>query len=191
MADVNVVVFGPGAVGKSALTIQFVHGYFVEDYDPTIEDQYKKSIVVDGKTVQLNILDTAGQGEFVSMRVSYIRQSKGFIIVYAIDNRSSFNEVESFHSEIVETRGKQNIPLVLLGNKCDLDQRREVSKNEGEEMAKQIGAVFLETSAFMNINVESAFVTIVREIWKTETPASDNAGTRTKAKSGGFRCLLL
>ncbi|KAH0795074.1 small GTP-binding protein [Histomonas meleagridis] len=171
MTDCKVVVFGAGAVGKSALTIQFVQGYFITDYDPTIEDSYKRVLLVDNENVQLDILDTAGQDDFAPMRTSYMRQGKGFIIVYAIDDRASFEEAEAFYRDLSRTKGTSNVPVVLCGNKCDLEDKRVVSKTEGEELAQKLGATFYETSALANINIENAFTALVRKIREQSSPA--------------------
>ena len=195
MSDYKIVVFGAGAVGKSALTVQFVQGYFVPDYDPTIEDSYKRVIDVDSQNVHLDILDTAGQDDFAPMRTGYMRQGKGFIIVYAIDDRASFEEVEVFHRDLIRTKGTAGIPIVICGNKCDLEEKRVVSKTEGEEMADRLGAIFLETSALANINVDDAFKTLVREIKKRdapkEKPVESKETTKPKKKNHKHHCLIV
>ena len=198
MTDYKLVVFGAGAVGKSALTIQFVQGYFITDYDPTIEDCYKRALAIDNENVQLDILDTAGQDDFAPMRTQYMRQGKGFIIVYAIDDRASFEEVEVFHRDLLRTKGATNVPVVICGNKCDLEDKRVVSKTEGEELADRLKAKFFETSALANLHIEDAFRTVVREIRKSQGDASsqtsekkDSTSGKKKGKGGRKRCVLL
>lgn len=171
MCEYKVVVFGAGAVGKSAMTLQFVKGYFITDYDPTIEDCYKRTISVDQEMVQLDILDTAGQDDFAGMRVFYMRQGKAFILVYSIDDRASFEEIEVFYQDLLRTRGgPDHIPLVLCGNKCDLTDQRVISKAEGQELADRMNAVFLETSAKYNLNIDNAFEALVRGVRKYYGP---------------------
>jgi small GTP-binding protein len=194
MGDCKSVVFGAGAVGKSALTIQFVQGYFITDYDPTIEDSYKRVLAVDNENIQLDILDTAGQDDFAPMRTSYMRQGRGFIIVYDIDDRASFEEVEVFHRDLTRTKGTNNIPTIICGNKCDLEDKRVVSKAEGEELASKLNAIFFETSALANINIENAFKALVKETRKSgqssgaAATSSSNPSAKKKKKSG---CNLL
>jgi small GTP-binding protein len=195
MGDCKIVVFGAGAVGKSALTIQFVQGYFITDYDPTIEDSYKRVLAVDSENVQLDILDTAGQDDFAPMWTSDMREGKGFIIVYAIDDRASFEEVEVFHRDLTRTKGTSNVPVVICGNKCDLEEKRVVSKAEGEELTSKLSAIFFETSALANINVENAFTALVKETRKQGQPSggstaiSGDAAPKKKKGKGG--CDLL
>jgi small GTP-binding protein len=194
MPEYKVVVFGSGAVGKSALTIEFVQGYFATDYEPTIEDAYKRAVDVDRETVLLDILDTSGQDDFAPMRTAYMRQGKGFIIVYAIDSRQSFEEVESFHQDLVRTKGTANIPLVICGNKSDLTDKRVVSRLEGEELAVRFSAVFLETSALTNTNVDNAFLSLIKEIKRqqqlpTTSPVSESPQKKKRSKKD--KCLIL
>ena len=94
MREYKVVVLGSGGVGKSALTVQFVSGTFMEKYDPTIEDFYRKEIEVDGSPQVLEILDTAGTEQFSSMRDLYIRNSEAFIIVYSVTSHQTFQDIK-------------------------------------------------------------------------------------------------
>ena len=82
-----------GGVGKSALTIQLIQNHFVDEYDPTIEDSYRKQVVIDGETCLLDILDTAGQEEYSAMRDQYMRTGEGFLIVFAVNNAKSFEDI--------------------------------------------------------------------------------------------------
>ena len=191
MTEYKIVVFGAGAVGKSALTIQFVQGQFITDYDPTIEDSYKRPLNVDGESVQLDITDTAGQDDFAAMRTSYMRSGKGFILVYAIDDRASFEEIEAFHKELVRTKPGEKIPCVICGNKCDLEDRRIVSKAEGEELAQKLGTKFFETSALTNYQIHDVFTTLVRDIMALSKPQkTEEPKPQTQNSSGGC-CLLI
>jgi len=188
MSEYKIVVFGAGAVGKSALTIQFVQGQFITDYDPTIEDSYKRPLNVDGENCQLDITDTAGQDDFAAMRTSYMRQGKGFILVYAIDDRASFEEVEVFHRELIRTKSAQSVPCVICGNKCDLEDRRVVSKAEGEELANKLRCKFFETSALANVHIEDAFTTLIRDIKKESMPQPVDNKANVQAPAGGGGC---
>ena len=100
MREFKVVVLGSGGVGKSALTVQFVTGCFMEKYDPTIEDFYRKEIEVDGSPSVLEILDTAGTEQFASMRDLYIRNGQGFVIVYSITNHQTFQDIKTMREQV-------------------------------------------------------------------------------------------
>lgn len=160
--EYKLVVVGGGGVGKSALTIQLVHSHFVDEYDPTIEDSYRKQVVIDDKVTILDILDTAGQEEYSAMREQYMRTGEGFLLVYSVTSRTSFEELITYYQQIQRVKDVEYIPVVVVGNKSDLETERQVSFEEGASLAKQLNAPFLETSAKQAINVEDAFYTLVR-----------------------------
>merc|ERR1712013_340412 len=120
MWQCKIVLLGSGAVGKSSLTVQFVQGVFVEKYDPTIEDSYRKQIEVDGMACILEILDTAGTEQFASMRDLYIKNGQGFIFVYSITAQSTFQDIKTMRDQIVRVKGSERVPILLVGNKVDL-----------------------------------------------------------------------
>eukprot|EP00106_Octopus_bimaculoides_P009750 XP_014777192.1 PREDICTED: GTP-binding protein Rit2-like [Octopus bimaculoides] len=121
----KVVILGDGGVGKSALVIQFVCHRFLEYHDPTIEDAYQQQARIDGEPAQLDILDTAGQPEFTAMREQYMRKGEGFIICYSITDRRSFEEAITYKKLIDRVRNREDIPIVMVGNKCDLEEMRK------------------------------------------------------------------
>ena len=101
-----------GGVGKSALTIQLIQNHFVDEYDPTIEDSYRKQVVIDGETCLLDILDTAGQEEYSAMRDQYMRTGEGFLCVFAIDNMKSFEDIDSYRGQIRRVKDADDIPMI-------------------------------------------------------------------------------
>ncbi|CAG8668392.1 9795_t:CDS:2, partial [Acaulospora colombiana] len=151
-------------VGKSALTIQFIQSHFVDEYDPTIEDSYRKQCVIDDEVALLDVLDTAGQEEYSAMRGQYMRTGEGFLLVYSITSRNSFDEISTFHTQILRVKDKDYFPMIVVANKCDLEMERQVSGHEGRDLAKQFNCRFIETSAKQRINVDEAFYNLVREI---------------------------
>jgi len=160
----NLVTLGIGGVGKSALTIQFVQDKFIKDYDPTIEDSYRKQVTVDNKVSMLNIWDTAGQEEYEALQDGYIREADGFIIVYSITDTRSFNSVSKLHKKIYRVRESSHEPIIIIGNKCDLDVNREITTAEGVKLAEELNCHFMEASAKAKICVEEAFFDIIRQI---------------------------
>merc|ERR1711957_902717 len=157
MTEYKLVIVGGGGVGKSALTIQLIQNHFIDEYDPTIEDSYRKQVTIDDETCLLDILDTAGQEEYSAMRDQYMRTGQGFLCVYSITSKGSFEEIASFREQILRVKDADKVPMVIVGNKLDLDAERVVSQQEGKELAASFGCPWMETSAKARIRVEDAF----------------------------------
>ena len=101
-----------GGVGKSALTIQLIQNLFAEDYDPTIEDSYRKQVVIDGETCRLDILDTAGQEEYSAMRDQYMRTGEGFLLVFAVNNAKSFEDISQYREQIKRVKDAEEVLFI-------------------------------------------------------------------------------
>lgn len=165
----KLVVLGDGGVGKTALTIQLCLQHFVETYDPTIEDSYRKQVLIDGTSCMLEVLDTAGQEEYVALRDQWIRDGEAFMLVYSISSRSSFTRIPRFHAQVMRVRESQmdSYPFMcLVGNKSDKVTEREVSTQEGFALAKELGCDFFEVSSKNCVNVEASFYGLVRAMRK-------------------------
>ncbi|KAI8384013.1 ras related protein 1b [Blakeslea trispora] len=184
MREYKLVVLGSGGVGKSALTVQFVQSIFVEKYDPTIEDSYRKQVEVDGQQCMLEILDTAGTEQFTAMRDLYMKNGQGFILVFSIISQVTLTDLNEIREQIIRVKGSDNVPMVLVGNKCDLENERAVSREKGMALSQQWGGKpFYETSARFKINVDEVFYDVVRQINK-QNPSKDKAKKK-------FKCLIL
>eukprot|EP00095_Tigriopus_kingsejongensis_P001618 maker-scaffold289_size220122-snap-gene-1.25 protein:Tk01618 transcript:maker-scaffold289_size220122-snap-gene-1.25-mRNA-1 annotation:"ras-like protein 3 precursor" len=181
MREYKIVVLGSGGVGKSALTVQFVQGIFVEKYDPTIEDSYRKQVEVDGHQCMLEILDTAGTEQFTAMRDLYMKNGQGFVLVYSITAQSTFNDLQDLREQILRVKDTDDVPMVLVGNKCDLEEERVVGRDQGLNLAKQFNScTFMETSAKAKIGVNDIFFDLVRQI-NRRTP--ENPQKKKKKRS--------
>lgn len=125
------------------------------------------------------------------MRDQYIRSGQGFIIVYSITSRPSFENLSTFHDQILRVKDEDTFPVVILGNKCDLEKDREVAMAEAKQFAESIEAPFYETSAKARINVEEGFYQLVREIrrWNAMAAQEDDDGKKKKKKR--TRCIIL
>ncbi|NWW62797.1 DIRA2 protein, partial [Ifrita kowaldi] len=156
--DYRVVVFGAGGVGKSSLVLRFVKGTFRESYIPTIEDTYRQVISCDKSICTLQITDTTGSHQFPAMQRLSISKGHAFILVYSITSRQSLEELKPIYEQICQIKGDiESIPIMLVGNKNDENQNREVESSDGETMAKKWKCAFMETSAKTNHNVKELF----------------------------------
>uniref|UniRef100_A0A3Q2QZ13 RAS related n=1 Tax=Fundulus heteroclitus TaxID=8078 RepID=A0A3Q2QZ13_FUNHE len=152
--------------------------YFVSDYDPTIEDSYTKVCTVGGKETRLDILDTAGQEEFGAMREQYMRSGEGFLLVFALNDRI-FDRVF--------------FPMVVVGNKADLEQHRVISREDAQAFARENTIHYMEASAKNRYNVDEAFmelVKIIRRFQEMESPPPPTQQQR-KRDSRGCPCVIL
>ena len=133
--------------------------------NPTFDDTSRKQIIVDKETYLLDIL--AGEEEYAIMRDGYTRPSHGFIFVYSVTSRSSFEEINNLRSQILCVKDEDDTcAMILVGNKCDLETSRTVTTKEGEDLAMSFGCAFFEASAKDKINVEESFFQVVREMRK-------------------------
>lgn len=160
----KVIMVGSGGVGKSALTLQFMYDEFVEDYEPTKADSYRKKVVLDGEEVQIDILDTAGQEDYAAIRDNYFRSGEGFLCVFSITEDESFQSTQEFRDQILRVKNDENIPFLLVGNKSDLDEKRKVSLAEANGRAQQWGVPYVETSAKTRHNVDKVFFDLMCKI---------------------------
>ncbi|KAJ5066920.1 ras-like protein [Anaeramoeba ignava] len=190
MSDLKIAVVGGGGVGKSALTVQFVHSKFLADYEPTIEDSFRRQVKIDEKVWMLHILDTAGQEEFSIVNDTHLRKGDGFLLIYSIIDFASFSEIPKIRSKILMIKEEtSNVPIVIVGNKSDLEKQRKVHLSEAQDLAKSFQTPFFETSAKTRYNVDEIFFSIARMIRNQKFPEfSDSKNIKKKKKK---RCLIL
>ncbi|XP_046375893.1 ras-related protein Ral-A-like isoform X2 [Haliotis cracherodii] len=189
----KVIMVGSGGVGKSALTLQFMYDEFVEDYEPTKADSYRKKVVLDGEEVQIDILDTAGQEDYAAIRDNYFRSGEGFLCVFSITEQESFQATAEFREQILRVKNDENIPFLLVGNKCDLEEKRQVSNDEATKRAQEWKVVYVETSAKTRTNVDKVFYDLMREIRsrKMEASRQNNGKQKKKKDSRKKKCVIL
>jgi len=186
----KIAILGPGGVGKSCLTIRYTKSTFVESYDPTIEDAFRHQAVVDDRVVQLEILDTAGQEEFKCLSQSWVEGKDGFLLVFNLCDTNSFQACAMYYKMIekeAEQREKDRPPIVLVGNKSDLVDKRKITMQQAIERSELWSVTYIETSARTGQNVEKAFEELVRLIRrdKKDDPALDGG------KGGGSKRLCI
>lgn len=156
------IIIGDSAVGKSCLLLQFTDHRFKPDHDLTVGVEFgSRTVTLSGTSVKIQVWDTvfpiqAGMESFRSITRGYYRGAAAALIVYDVTNRTSFSHVQNWLKEAREN-GNQNLIILLVGNKTDLASSRTVSVEEGRDLARMNGLLFLEVSALTSANVEDAF----------------------------------
>ncbi|TFK40090.1 rap 1A [Crucibulum laeve] len=186
MRQFNVVVLGAGGVGKSALTVRFIRDVFVENYDPTIEEEYRRTVTVDGQLSSLEVLDTAGAEQFTSLNEVYIKSGRGFVLVFSLTQEATLKEVDNLRKQIYRIKGGDNsIPMVVVGTKLDLVNEREVQRSTIQSLSSRWDLPFYETSAKRNWHVNDVFEDLLRQMRK-RYPVDP-----TRKKKKGSACVIM
>lgn len=160
----KILLIGNSGVGKSSLLLRFADDTFTDNFMPTIGVDFKiRTLEVDGKTIKLQIWDTAGQERFKTITSSYYKGAHGIIVVYDVTDKESFKNIDTWMNE-VEKHASDNVSRILVGNKNDLSDSRQVTTDEGKELSDQYNIRFMETSAKESANVEEAFTLMTKEI---------------------------
>ena len=185
----KVLLLGNSDVGKSSLLLRYVDSIWNDAFVPTIGVDFKvKTLTIDEKKVKMQIWDTAGQERFRTVVSTYFRGAHGILLLYDVTNRDSFKNLESWLIEI-EKNAKEKVLKILIGNKCDLTDDREITTEEGKAFALRNGMEFMETSAKMNTNVTEAFETLGKLMIEFNSKSNtlsqkNNEGKNLKASSG-------
>ena len=199
-------MIGDSGVGKSCCLLRFSEDSFTPSFITTIGIDFKiRTIDLDGKRVKLQIWDTAGQERFRTITTAYYRGAMGILLVYDVTDEKSFNSTYTsslvfyrqkkstlthFFTDIrtwfsnVEQHASEGVNKILIGNKCDWDEKRAVSTEQGQALADELGIPFLEVSAKSNINIEKAFYSLAGDIKKRLIDSSKETGAAGGAGSG-------
>lgn len=163
-------VVGSRLVGKSSMTVKYVEDHFVESYYPTIENNFSKQITYKNQNYTIEILDTAGQDEFLIMNEKHLIGIHGYLLVYSVTLWQLFELVEVIRDKILDLLGLDSVPFVLVGNKSDLEYQRQVEYADGERIAAKFGCKFLETSVKNDVNIDRLFELLIEEIERVQNP---------------------
>lgn len=176
----KLLLIGDSGVGKTCILFRFSEDTFNATFISTIGIDFKiKTIELDGKKIKLQIWDTAGQERFRTITTAYYRGAMGIMLVYDVTNERSFENIKNWIRNI-EEHASTDVEKMILGNKCELNERRQVSKERGEQLAIEYGIRFMETSAKNSINVQDAFLSLAKDI-KTKMEKKMEASQPSKA----------
>lgn len=179
----KVALVGSRSVGKSSLTVRYVDGHFVESYYPTIENTFSKVIRYKGQDFATEIIDTAGQDEYSILNSKHFIGIHGYMIVYSVASKQSFEMVRIIREKILNHLGQDTVPMVIVGNKSDVrPEQRQVTKEAGQKLAAEFKCGWVETSARFDENVGKAFDAVIAEIEQSQNP---------NEPTGGKNCVVM
>ena len=162
----KVIIVGDTAVGKSNILSRYVKDEFSSNSKSTVGVELGiKFLKIKNTKTKIQIWDTAGQERYRAITSSYFKGSNGCFIVYDITNEASFNNIENWYEQIQKETSK-DIPILLVGNKCDLEDERKVPIEKGKEKAQNLNCAFFETSALKKINIDKIFEELVNNIYE-------------------------
>lgn len=183
MKQRKMAILGSRSVGKSSLTVQYCEGHFVESYYPTIENSFSHEIVYKGQTYSTEIIDTAGQDEYSMLNSKHFIGIHGYMLVYSVASRPSFDMVTIIRDKILNHLGAESVPIMIVGNKRDVrPELRVVSVAEGQKLGNDLKCGWVETSARNGENVATAFELMIAEVEKSQEPDKP---------AGGGKCAVM
>ena len=163
----KVLLLGNSYVGKTCILLRFSEDTYNDDYEVTIGLNYRiKTLNIDNNPIRMQIWDTSGEEKFKAIAKNFYRGAHGVLLIYDICEKNSFLDVKSWIEQIIENTDNDNLVMILCGNKCDMEKERNISKNEGENLANSYKIPFFECSAKENINIDEIFNTMAKNIYE-------------------------
>ena len=174
----KLILVGDSCVGKSNILLKYLKNEFDPNSRATVGVEFgTKNIIIDNKKIKIQIWDTAGEERYRSITSAYYKGAKGAFIVYDITRKSTFDNIDKWISDL-KLNGDKNICIIILGNKSDLDDKREVSKEGGIKKSEMYKTAFMETSALNGDNIEKAFDELIEQIIKNNQSFFENSNKK-------------
>ena len=195
----QLLIIGDSSVGKTSIISRYANGTFKEEYLATVGlDYYTKDEIIDNKTIQIKLWDTAGQERFKALTQNYFRNAEGVLLVYDVTSTDSFDNLKYWISSIKENMEKKNmhIPVIVIGNKIDMEEAREIKRENAEKFAGESNYKYFETSAKTGVGVDDAIRELVNQVLKqsgsddqkqsrnNSVQIKDNGGNSNEKKKG-------
>ena len=177
----NIMTLGNTAVGKTSFIIRYTENTFSDNYLTTLGIDYKSKIITleDHKSYNINFFDTAGQEKYKSLAINVIKKADGVILMYDVTDKKSFEAISTWMKNVIDIKGK-DFPVMLVGNKIDLVDHREVSTEDGENSAKQYGIQFYEISNKFGTNIEEACSGLIKLVVDTNSNSKDGKSKKNE-----------
>mmetsp|Transcript_19039 Transcript_19039/g.23433 ORF Transcript_19039/g.23433 Transcript_19039/m.23433 type:complete len:287 (+) Transcript_19039:49-909(+) len=197
----DICIAGPGAVGKSSITLRLIEDTFMDDYNPTVEDLFEHEMTIDGMSIKITILDMAGQEDFVGLRTQQMRKKNCYVLVYSLISSKTFEDLQSFYEhmcDVMEDEGahKSDKPYVLVGNKCDLYDDIDVTQDMIDKKMKEwLPYKSFKTSAKTGYNVKNMIGSVLRAAinkkWPPRPIDIDTKNNDIKDNNCCSKCIIL
>ena len=172
----KILTIGESGVGKTCVLRRFVENKFLKNHLATIGIDFKTRVInLNGLTIKLKVWDTAGQERFRNITNQYYKGADGILLVYDVTDEESYNKIRDWMEQITSNTDNEDIGLVLLGNKCDMESR-VVTEEMGKEMAKELNVDYYETSALNGLGINEAFEGLTKDIMKRKKLNLDGGG---------------
>ena len=163
LETINICILGDGSVGKSSVTLRFTNDKFYENTIPTILNRITFNKLIDNKEVKFHVNDTSGQEEYELVRDIYIGRCDAFVLIYSITCMNSLSQLKIIMDSIIRIKNDDDISIILVGNKCDLEDERVVNRKTAKKLAYNWNCKFYETSVKNNTNINEVFTELIKD----------------------------
>jgi len=181
----QILIIGDSSVGKTSIISRYTNGTFKEEYLATVGlDYYSKEEIIDGKTINIKLWDTAGEERYKSLTQNYFRNAEGVLLVFDVTNTNSFNNLKDWISSIKLNMEGKNIfiPVVIIGNKLDMEDQREITKEQAEQFVSENKYKYFETSAKTGEGVDKSIRELATQILKQDGQMDDQKAARATSR---------